>query len=133
MRKSRFTEDQIIGILKEHQAGIPVVDLCRKHGISDASSCANEFRLLSSICGRLTASARATSGMTPSMQAYMPTCPTSVSRIGAIVVDFSKKLFSLPIKICLSVRPTTFPAGSNKTFVPETLPSSRFNVTLILI
>lgn len=37
MRKSRFNEDQIIGILKEHQAGIPVTDLCRKHGISDAT------------------------------------------------------------------------------------------------
>lgn len=37
MRKSRFSEDQIIGILKEHQAGIPVIDLCRKHGISDAT------------------------------------------------------------------------------------------------
>ena len=37
MRKSRFSEDQIIGILKEHQAGIPVADLCRKHGISDAT------------------------------------------------------------------------------------------------
>ena len=32
MRKSRFSEDQIIAILKEHQAGIPVMDLCRKHG-----------------------------------------------------------------------------------------------------
>ena len=37
MRKSRFSEDQIIAILKEHQAGIPVGDLCRKHGISDAT------------------------------------------------------------------------------------------------
>src|SRR6478672_5929198 len=37
MRKSRFSEDQIIGILKEHQAGVPVSDLCRKHGISDAA------------------------------------------------------------------------------------------------
>ena len=37
MRKSRFSEEQIIGILKEHQAGMPVADLCRKHGISDAT------------------------------------------------------------------------------------------------
>jgi len=37
MRKSRFNEEQIIGILKEHQAGMPVADLCRKHGISDAT------------------------------------------------------------------------------------------------
>ena len=37
MRKSRFSEEQIIGILKEHQAGMPVAELCRKHGISDAT------------------------------------------------------------------------------------------------
>ena len=37
MRKGRFSEEQIITLLKEHQAGIPVVELCRKHGISDAT------------------------------------------------------------------------------------------------
>ena len=37
MKRSRFTEDQIIGILKEHEAGVPVADLCRKHGVSNAS------------------------------------------------------------------------------------------------
>lgn len=37
MKRSRFTEEQIIGILKEHQAGLSVADLCRKHGISDAT------------------------------------------------------------------------------------------------
>jgi putative transposase len=37
MKRSRFTEEQIIGILKEHEAGVSVSDLCRKHGISDAS------------------------------------------------------------------------------------------------
>ena len=37
MRKSRFSEDQIIAILKEHQAGIALAEICRKHGISDAT------------------------------------------------------------------------------------------------
>ena len=37
MRRSRFSEEQIIGILKEHQAGLGAAELCRKHGISDAT------------------------------------------------------------------------------------------------
>ena len=37
MKRSRFSEEQIIGILKEHQAGMSAADLCRKHGISDAT------------------------------------------------------------------------------------------------
>jgi putative transposase len=35
--RSWFSEEQIIGILKEHDAGVPVADLCRKHGVSDGS------------------------------------------------------------------------------------------------
>jgi putative transposase len=37
MRKSRLSEEQIIAILKEHQAGIALAEICRKHGISDAT------------------------------------------------------------------------------------------------
>jgi putative transposase len=35
--KKRFTEERIIGFLKEAEAGMPVKELCRKHGFSDAS------------------------------------------------------------------------------------------------
>ena len=37
MKRSRFSEEQIIRILKEHQAGLGAKELCRKHGISDAT------------------------------------------------------------------------------------------------
>lgn len=37
MKKSRFTEEQIIGFLKEAEAGSPVADICRRGGFSDAT------------------------------------------------------------------------------------------------
>ncbi|MDA9521385.1 hypothetical protein XI06_13710 [Bradyrhizobium sp. CCBAU 11434] len=37
MKRSHLSEQQIIGILKSHEAGVSVADLCRKHGVSDAS------------------------------------------------------------------------------------------------
>lgn len=37
MRKSRFTEERILGILQEYAAGANVSELCRKHGMSDAT------------------------------------------------------------------------------------------------
>ena len=36
-KRSRFPEEQIIGILKEHEDGVAVAELSRKHGVSDAS------------------------------------------------------------------------------------------------
>ena len=37
MKRKRHTEEQIIAILKEYEAGVKTADLCRKHGISEAS------------------------------------------------------------------------------------------------
>jgi len=37
MKRSRFSEEQIIGILREHDAGAKAGDLCRKHGLSEAT------------------------------------------------------------------------------------------------
>lgn len=37
MKRKRFSEEQIIAILREHEAGVSTADLCRKHGMSSAS------------------------------------------------------------------------------------------------
>jgi putative transposase len=37
MKRSRFTEDQIIGVLKEHESGAKTAGLARKHGVSEAT------------------------------------------------------------------------------------------------
>ena len=37
MRRSRFTEAQSIGMIKEQEAGLPTAELCRKHGLSPAT------------------------------------------------------------------------------------------------
>jgi putative transposase len=37
MRSSRFSEEQIIAILKEQEAGMPTADVCRRHGVSSAT------------------------------------------------------------------------------------------------
>ena len=37
MKRSRFTEEQIIGILKEQEAGAKTADVCRRHGVSEAT------------------------------------------------------------------------------------------------
>ncbi|MEH2475585.1 putative transposase [Nitrobacteraceae bacterium AZCC 2161] len=51
MKRSRFSEEQMIGILKEHEAGVTVADLCRKYGasVSEAKWLKNELISMSTL------------------------------------------------------------------------------------
>lgn len=44
MRKSKFTESQIVAILGEGEAGVPVAEVCRKHGISNGLFYQGKYR-----------------------------------------------------------------------------------------
>lgn len=44
MRKSRFTEAQIIGMIKEQEAGMPTAEVCRMHGVSQGTFYKYKFR-----------------------------------------------------------------------------------------
>ena len=50
MRLRRFTEKQIMGVLREHEAGVKTADLCRKHGISDAALSGRSDTARSRLC-----------------------------------------------------------------------------------
>lgn len=90
---------------------------------SAASSVANEFRLLSSTCAPRSVSPRVVSGMTPSMQAYMPSRPIGVSSTGPTSVAGSRWSFSAPIRTCLSQLPSSAPSGPKRKLVPPVRPS----------
>ena len=45
MRQSRFTEAQIIGLIKEQEAGMPTAEVCRRHGLSCHCALINQNRV----------------------------------------------------------------------------------------
>ena len=68
MKRSRFSEEQIIGILKEHQAGLGAKELCRKHGVSDDTfyiyGCLSHCKIFSDLFRRQVPGCKHLSGVT---------------------------------------------------------------------
>lgn len=68
MKRSRFTEEQIIGILKEHQVGLGAKELCRKHGVSDATfyiyGCLSHCKIFADLFRRQVPGCKHLSGVT---------------------------------------------------------------------
>ena len=61
MKKGRFTEEQIIGILKEHEAGRKVPELAREIGVSTATICSQPFCIMTATKSFVCAPARSNS------------------------------------------------------------------------
>ena len=62
MKKSRFTDSQIMAVLKQAEAGTPVLDLCREHGISNATFYQRKAKDVSMDASQLKCSRRRTAG-----------------------------------------------------------------------
>ena len=62
MRKSKFTEQQIVSILKQHEAGAKVADIFREHGISNATFYQRKAKDVSMDASQLKCSRRRTAG-----------------------------------------------------------------------
>ena len=68
MKRTRFTDEQIIGILAEHEAGAKCADLCRKHGMSEGTfyiyGCLSRCKIFADLIRRQVPGCKHLSGVT---------------------------------------------------------------------
>jgi transposase-like protein len=76
MKRKRFTEEQIIGVLREHELGTKTADLCRKHGISEATF----YNWKSKFGGLDVSDVNADSKVPKSAEVKFPSCSGVISR-----------------------------------------------------